>query len=70
MPLVGFGLWKVPAEQAADTVNFPRFWKSQILEVTDFDLQIEETMAISTLDKGLRFNDPSFYLETVVPLFA
>lgn len=42
----------------------------QNLEVTDFDLQQDEIDAISALDKGLRFNDPGFYLETPVPLFA
>jgi D-xylose reductase len=40
------------------------------LEVTDFDLQDEEIEAISGLDRGLRFNDPGFYLETPIPLFA
>jgi D-xylose reductase len=43
---------------------------AQNLEVTDFDLQDEEIEAISGLDRGLRFNDPGFYLETPVPLFA
>lgn len=42
----------------------------QNLEVTDFDLQQDEIEAISDLDKGLRFNDPGFYLETPLPLFA
>lgn len=42
----------------------------QNLEVTDFDLQQDEIEAINALDKGLRFNDPGFYLETPVPLFA
>lgn len=43
---------------------------AQNLEVTDFDLTEEEIEAISGLDKGLRFNDPGFYLETPIPLFA
>jgi D-xylose reductase len=43
---------------------------AQNLEVTDFDLQDEEIEAISGLDRGLRFNDPGFYLETPIPLFA
>lgn len=43
---------------------------AQNLEVTDFDLQEDEIKAISGLDRGLRFNDPGFYLETPIPLFA
>lgn len=35
----------------------------QNLEVTGFDLKDEEIKAISSLDKGLRFNDPGFYLK-------
>ncbi|KAM0723398.1 hypothetical protein Q7P37_000384 [Cladosporium fusiforme] len=42
----------------------------QNLEVTDFDLQQDEIEAINALDKGLRFNDPGFYLDTPIPLFA
>jgi D-xylose reductase len=43
---------------------------AQNLEVTDFDLQEDEIKAISGLDRGLRFNDPGFYLKTPLPLFA
>lgn len=42
----------------------------QNLEVTDFDLTKSEIEEIIALDKGLRFNDPGFYLDTPVPLFA
>lgn len=35
----------------------------QNLDVTSFDLTSEEIEAISALDKGLRFNDPGFYLK-------
>jgi hypothetical protein len=31
MPLVGFGLWKVPADQAADTVYNVRFIISEVI---------------------------------------
>ncbi|OLN97766.1 NAD(P)H-dependent pentose reductase [Colletotrichum chlorophyti] len=34
----------------------------QNLEVNGFDLAAEEIEAISNLDRGLRFNDPGFYL--------
>ncbi|KAF6829469.1 aldo/keto reductase [Colletotrichum musicola] len=34
----------------------------QNLEVNGFDLSAEEIEAISDLDRGLRFNDPGFYL--------
>jgi D-xylose reductase len=34
----------------------------QNLEVLDFNLQDDEIQAISSLDRGLRFNDPGFYL--------
>ena len=34
----------------------------QNLEATDFDLSEDEIKAISALDRGLRFNDPGFYL--------
>jgi D-xylose reductase len=43
---------------------------AQNLEVTDFDLQHDEIEAISGLDRGLRFNDPGYYLEMPIPLFA
>jgi D-xylose reductase len=43
---------------------------AQNLEVTDFDLREEEIEAISGLDRGLRFNDPGYYLEKPIPLFA
>lgn len=42
----------------------------QNLEVTDFDLNSEEMAAISALDKGLRFNDPGFYLHEPLRIFA
>ncbi|KAK7518791.1 NADP-dependent oxidoreductase domain-containing protein [Phyllosticta citriasiana] len=35
----------------------------QNLQVVDFDLSQAEIDAISSLDKGLRFNDPGYYLE-------
>ncbi|CAI6334424.1 unnamed protein product [Periconia digitata] len=35
---------------------------AQNLDVTSFELSDEEVSAISALDKGLRFNDPGFYL--------
>jgi D-xylose reductase len=71
-------LWDVDVVQkAAERVGIAVIPKSnnkdrlaQNLEVTDFDLQDEEIEAISGLDKGLRFNDPGFYLETPIPLFA
>lgn len=34
----------------------------QNLEVADFSLTKEELEKISELDRGLRFNDPGFYL--------
>ena len=43
---------------------------AQNLEVTDFDLQEDEIEAISGLDRGLRFNDPGYYLDMPIPLFA
>ncbi|KAM0708032.1 hypothetical protein Q7P35_004681 [Cladosporium inversicolor] len=43
---------------------------AQNLEVTDFDLEEVEIEAISGLDRGLRFNDPGYYLEEPIPLFA
>jgi D-xylose reductase len=42
----------------------------QNLEVTDFDLSKEEIETISNLDKGLRFNDPGFYLHKPLRIFA
>jgi D-xylose reductase len=35
---------------------------AQNLDVISFDLSKEELGSISTLDKGLRFNDPGHYL--------
>lgn len=35
---------------------------AQNLDVLSFDLEISEIESISNLDKGLRFNDPGFYL--------
>ena len=42
----------------------------QNLEVTEFDLSEEEMQSISRLDKGLRFNDPGFYLAKPIRIFA
>ncbi|KAF2163570.1 hypothetical protein M409DRAFT_26180 [Zasmidium cellare ATCC 36951] len=42
----------------------------QNLEVSDFDLTKEEIEAIAKLDKGLRFNDPGFYLHKPLRIFA
>lgn len=42
----------------------------QNLEVTDFDLTTDEVEAINALDKGLRFNDPGFYLHQPLRIFA
>ncbi|KAK4501014.1 hypothetical protein PRZ48_006820 [Zasmidium cellare] len=42
----------------------------QNLEVTDFELTKEEIEAIAKLDKGLRFNDPGFYLHKPLRIFA
>ena len=33
------------------------------LEVFDFDLTKDELDSLSSLDHGLRFNDPGFYLQ-------
>lgn len=41
----------------------------QNLEVNDFSLTSEELDLISGLDKGLRFNDPGFYLEKPIRIF-
>ncbi|KAG9235729.1 NADP-dependent oxidoreductase domain-containing protein [Amylocarpus encephaloides] len=35
----------------------------QNLKVNDFSMTVEELAEISTLDQGLRFNDPGFYLQ-------
>jgi D-xylose reductase len=35
MPLVGFGLWKVPADQAADTVYNVRYETTQTLSLAN-----------------------------------
>ncbi|EXJ81249.1 oxidoreductase [Capronia epimyces CBS 606.96] len=42
----------------------------QNLEATGFDLTDDEIKAISALDKGLRFNDPGFYLDKPLRIFA
>jgi D-xylose reductase len=42
----------------------------QNLEVFGFDLSESEVEAISGLDRGLRFNDPGFYLKTPLRIFA
>lgn len=42
----------------------------QNLECTEFDLTDEELEAISRLDRGLRFNDPGFYLHRPLHIFA
>lgn len=42
----------------------------QNLDVTSFELTEEEIKAISALDKGLRFNDPGFYLDQPLRIFA
>ncbi|KPI46096.1 putative NAD(P)H-dependent D-xylose xyl1 [Cyphellophora attinorum] len=42
----------------------------QNLEVTDFDLKADELGAIAALDRGLRFNDPGFYLDKPLRIFA
>ncbi|KAH8593955.1 D-xylose reductase xyrA [Bisporella sp. PMI_857] len=41
----------------------------QNLEVNDFSLSTEELAEITSLDKGLRFNDPGFYLEKPIRIF-
>jgi D-xylose reductase len=41
----------------------------QNLEVNDFSMTEEELAEISDLDKGLRFNDPGFYLEKPIRIF-
>lgn len=42
----------------------------QNLEVCGFDLTKEDIEAISGLDKGLRFNDPGFYLDVPLRIFS
>jgi D-xylose reductase len=42
----------------------------QNLEVTDFDLTESESKEISALDRGMRFNDPGFYLHEPLRIFA
>lgn len=42
----------------------------QNLETTDFDLTDAEIEGISSLDRGLRFNDPGFYLDYPLRIFA
>lgn len=41
----------------------------QNLEVNDFSMSEEDLAAITALDKGLRFNDPGFYLEKPLRIF-
>jgi D-xylose reductase len=41
----------------------------QNLEVNDFSLTEEELAEIAGLDKGLRFNDPGFYLSKPIRIF-
>ncbi|KFY85070.1 hypothetical protein V500_08726 [Pseudogymnoascus sp. VKM F-4518 (FW-2643)] len=41
----------------------------QNLEVNDFSMKEEELAEITGLDKGLRFNDPGFYLEKPIRIF-
>jgi D-xylose reductase len=43
---------------------------AQNLDVNSFDLTKEEIDAISSLNKGLRFNDPADYLKNPIRLFA
>lgn len=42
----------------------------QNLEVFDFDLHDAEMEAINALDKGMRFNDPGYYLKRPLHIFA
>lgn len=41
----------------------------QNLEVNDFTLTNVELAEVTGLDKGLRFNDPGFYLDTPIRIF-
>ena len=41
----------------------------QNLEVNNFRLEDAEIREINALDKGLRFNDPGFYLEKPIRIF-
>lgn len=43
---------------------------AQNLDVNSFDLTKQEIDAISSLNKGLRFNDPGDYLKNPIRLFA
>ncbi|KAK8220475.1 NADP-dependent oxidoreductase domain-containing protein [Phyllosticta capitalensis] len=43
---------------------------AQNLQVVDFDLSAAEIDSISSLDKGLRFNDPGMYLSKPLRIFA
>lgn len=43
---------------------------AQNLDVVGWDLTQEEIKAISALDRGLRFNDPGFYLAKPLRIFA
>ncbi len=43
---------------------------AQNLDVNSFDLTKREIDAISSLNKGLRFNDPMDYLKNPIRLFA
>ena len=36
----------------------------------DFNLEENEIESISALDKGPRFNDPGYYLDAAIRLFA
>jgi D-xylose reductase len=43
---------------------------AQNLDINSFDLTNQEINAISSLNKGLRFNDPGDYLKNPIRLFA
>ncbi|KAF2841412.1 Aldo/keto reductase [Patellaria atrata CBS 101060] len=43
---------------------------AQNLAVTDFDLAEDDIKALSSLDKGLRFNDPGYYLDKPLRIFG
>jgi D-xylose reductase len=43
---------------------------AQNLDINSFELSKEEIEAISALDRGLRFNNPSDYLEQPIRMFA
>ncbi len=42
----------------------------QNLEVNTFHLEDAELQEISALDRGIRFNDPGFYLERPIRIFG